>query len=216
VARQQVLVIGLGRFGSAVARELERLGHEVLAIDVDEQAVNDVARDVTHAVQLDAADEDALRGVGADQFQTGIVAISSAAEPSIFATMVLKRLGVGTVIAKAGDRLHAEILTRVGADRVILPEQETGTRLAHSFHVPNVIDYLDVGPNFGIEKVRPPAAFVGKTLGELELKNRMGVTPIALRRGKDVIINPAREERVAAGDELILIGRDDQLEELRG
>ena len=216
MARQQVLVIGLGRFGTAVARELERLGHEVLAIDANEQAVNDVARDVTHAVQADASDEDALRAVGADQFHTAIVAISSKAEPSIFATMVLKRLGVRTVIAKAGDRLHAEILTRVGADRVIQPEQETGTRLAHSFNVPNVIDYLDVGPSFGIEKVRPPAAFVGKTLGELELKNRMGVTPIALRRGQNVIINPAREERVAQGDELILIGRDDHLEELRG
>ena len=216
MARQQVLVIGLGRFGTAVARELERLGHEVLAIDVNEQAVNDVARDVTHAVQLDASDEEALRSVGADQFQTAIVAISSKAEPSIFATMVLKRLEVRNVIAKAGDHLHGEILKRVGADRVILPEQETGARLAHSFNVPNVIDYLDVGPNFGIEKVRPPASFVGKTIGELELKNRMGVTPIALRRGKDVIINPAREEKVAAGDELILIGRDDQLEELRG
>ncbi len=89
MARQQVLVIGLGRFGTAVARELERLGHEVLAIDVNEQAVNDVARDVTHAVQLDASDEEALRSVGADQFQTAIVAISSKAEPSIFATMVL-------------------------------------------------------------------------------------------------------------------------------
>ncbi len=216
MARQQVLVIGLGRFGSAVARELERLGHEVLAIDANEQAVNEVARDVTHAVQADAADEDALRSVGADQFKTANVAISTKAEPSIIATMVLKRLGVRTVIAKAGDRLHAEILTRVGADRVIQPEQETGTRLAHSFNVPNVIDYLDVGPNFGIEKVRPPKTFVGKTLGELELKNRMGVTPIALRRGKDVIINPAREERVTEGDELILIGRDDKLEELRG
>ena len=216
MARQQVLVIGLGRFGTAVARELERLGHEVLAIDANEQAVNEVARDVTHAVQADASDEDALRSVGADHFQTAIVAISSKAEPSIFATMVLKRLWVRTVIAKAGDRLHAEILTRVGADRVIQPEQETGTRLAHSFNVPNVIDYLDVGPNFGIEKVRPPKSFVGKTLGELELKNRMGVTPIALRRGKDVIINPAREEKVGEGDELILIGRDDHLEDLRG
>jgi trk system potassium uptake protein TrkA len=216
VARQQVLVVGLGRFGSAVARELERLGHEVLAVDASEQAVNDIARDVTHAMQLDASDENALRSAGADQFQTAIVAISSKAEPSIFATMVLKRLGVRSVIAKAGDRLHAEILTRVGADRVILPEQESGARLAHSFQVPNVIDYLDVGPSFGIEKVRPPQAFVGKTLGELELKNRMGVTPIAIRRGQDVIINPAREERIAEGDELILIGRDDQLEDLRG
>ncbi|HEX2193842.1 MAG TPA: TrkA family potassium uptake protein [Candidatus Limnocylindria bacterium] len=216
MARQQVLVIGLGRFGMAVARELERLGHEVLAIDANEEAVNDVAREVTHAVQLDASDEDALRGVGADQFQAAIVAISSEAEPSIFATMVLKRLGVRNVIAKARDRLHAEILARVGADRVILPEQETGTRLAHSFNVPNVIDYLDVGPNFGIERVRPPASFVGKSLTELELKSRMGVTPIALRRGQQVIINPAGEERLAAGDELILIGRDDKLEELRG
>ncbi len=216
MARQQVLVIGLGRFGSAVARELERLGHEVLAIDASEQAVNDLARDVTHAVQADASDEEALRSVGAGQFHTAIVAISSKAEPSIFATMVLKRLGVRNVIAKAGDRLHAEILTRVGADRVILPEQETGARLAHSFSVPNVIDYLDVGPSFGIEKVRPPASFVGKSLGELDLKNRMGVTPIALRRGQNVFINPAREEKVAEGDELILIGRDDKLEELRG
>jgi trk system potassium uptake protein TrkA len=178
--------------------------------------VNDIARDVTHAMQLDASDESALRSAGADHFHTAIVAISSKAEPSIFATMVLKRLGVRNVIAKAGDRLHAEILTRVGADRVILPEQETGARLAHSFNVPNVIDYLDVGPNFGIEKVRPPASFVGKTLGDLDLKNRLGVTPIAIRRGQDVIVNPAREERVADGDELILIGRDDQLEELRG
>jgi trk system potassium uptake protein TrkA len=199
-----------------VARELERLGHEVLAIDASEQAVNDIARDVTHAMQMDASDETALRAAGAENFHTAIVAISSQAEPSIFATMVLKRLGVRTVIAKAGDQLHGEILARVGADRVILPEQETGTRLAHSFNVPNVIDYLDVGPSFGIEKVRPPASFIGKALGDLDLKNRMGVTPIAIRRGQNVIINPAREERVAEGDELILIGRDDKLEELRG
>jgi trk system potassium uptake protein TrkA len=129
--------------------------------------------------------------------------------------MVLKRLGVPNVIAKAADQLHGEILSRVGADRVVLPEHETGMRLAHSFSVPNVIDYLDVGPNFGIEKVRPPASFVGKTLGDLDLKNRMGVTPIALRRGQNVTINPTREERIAEGDELILIGRDDQLEGLR-
>lgn len=216
MARQQVLVVGLGRFGLAVARELERLGHEVLAVDEREQAVNEISSEVTHALQLDAADEAALRDAGAEHFPTAIVAISSVAEPSIFATMVLKRLGVRNVIAKAGDRLHAEILARVGADRVILPEQETGTRLAHSFHVPNVIDYLDVGPSFGIEKVRPPESFIGRALGELDLKNRIGATVIALRRGQDVFINPGRDERVAAGDELILIGRDDKLEELRG
>jgi trk system potassium uptake protein TrkA len=216
MAGEQVLVIGLGRFGSALARELERLGHEVLAIDNSEEAVNDIAPDVTHALQLDAADEPALRSAGADHFNFAVVAISSDAEPSIFATMVLKRLGVRTVIAKAGSLLHGEILSRVGADRVVFPERETGLRLAHSFNVPNVIDYLDVAPNFGIEKIRPPKSFIGRTLGELDLKGRLSLTPIALRRAQQVFVNPARDERVAEGDELILIGRDEKLDQLRG
>ncbi|HJP70671.1 MAG TPA: TrkA family potassium uptake protein [Candidatus Limnocylindria bacterium] len=216
MAGEQVMVIGLGRFGSALARELERLGHEVMAVDRNEQRVNDIAPDVTHALQLDAADEDALRAAGAGDFNTAIVSISSDAEPSIFATMVLKRLGVRTVISKAGSVLHGEILARVGADRVVFPERETGLRLAHSFNVPNVIDYLDVAPNFGIEKIRPPKSFIGKTLGELDLKGRLGLTPIVLRRAQQVFVNPAREERVAEGDELILIGRDEKLDQLRG
>ena len=216
MAREQVMVIGLGRFGSAVALELERLGHEVLAIDRSEELVNEIAPDVTHALQLDAAEEDALRSAGAGDFATAIVAISSDAQPSIFATMVLKRLGVRTVIAKAGSLLHGEILARVGADRVIFPERETGLRLAHSFNVPNVLDYLDIAPNFGIEKIRPPESFIGKSLGELDLKGRLGLTPIALRRGQQVFVNPSRDERLADGDELILIGRDDKLEQLRG
>lgn len=216
MAGEQVVVIGLGRFGSAVALELERLGHEVLAIDRSEQRVNDIAGDVTHALELDAADEDALRGAGAADFTTAIVAISSDAESSIFATMVLKRLGVKNVIAKAGSLLHGEILARAGADRVVFPERETGLRLAHSFSVPNVIDYLDVAPGFGIEKVRAPKSFVGRTLGDLDLKGNLGLTPIALRRGAQVFVNPARDERVAEADELILIGRDEKLERLRG
>jgi trk system potassium uptake protein TrkA len=216
MAGEQVLVIGLGRFGSAVARELERLGHQVLAIDRNEQLVNDLAPDVTHALQLDAADEDALRSAGAGEFNTAIVAISSDAESSIFATMVLRRLGVRTVIGKAGSLLHGEILARVGADRVVFPERETGLRLAHSFNVPNVIDYLDVAPGFGIEKIRPPKSFIGRTLGELDLKGRMGLAPVALRRGKQMLVNPTREERIGEGDELILIGQDENLEQLRG
>jgi len=216
MAGEQVMVIGLGRFGSAVARELERLGHQVLAIDHRESLVNEIAPDVTHALQLDAADEDALRSAGAADFPTAIVAISTDAEPSIFATMVLKRLGVRNVIAKAGSLLHGEILARVGADRVVFPERETGLRLAHSFNVPNVIDYLDVAPSFGIEKIRPPRSMIGKSLGDLDLKSRYGLTPIALRRGSKVVVNPAREERVTDGDELILIGRDDNLDQLRG
>ena len=215
MARQQVMVIGLGRFGSAVARELERLGHEVLAIDREETIVNDIAAEVTHAAQLDAADEDALRSVGAAEFRHAIVATSEVIESSIFATMALKRLGVPNVIAKAGSRLHGEILARVGADRVVYPEREIGERLAHTFSVPNVIDYLDVAPRFGIEKISPPRSFVGRTFRELDLPGRLALTPIALRHGDRVIVNPAPDERIGEGDELILIGQDDSLDRLR-
>jgi trk system potassium uptake protein TrkA len=213
---RQVMVVGLGRFGSAVARELERLGHEVLALDADETAVNDLAPDVTHALQLDATDEEALRAAGAADFDTAIVGISSATEASIFATMALKRLGVRNVIAKAGSELHGAILDRVGADRVVYPEREIGARVAHTFSIPNVVDYIDVAPRFGIEKVRPPRSFMGRTLGELDLPARLGLTAVALRRGDRVTVNPHRDERIAEGDELILIGRDDRLEQLRG
>lgn len=212
--KHSVLVIGLGRFGSAAALELMSLGHEVLVIDKDESRVNDVAPDVTHAIQLDALDEIALKAVGAGDFQFAIVAISGSNEASIFATMSLKNLGVPYVIAKAATLLHGTILERVGADRVVFPEREMGTDIAHTFSIRNVIDYIDVAPGFGVVKIKPPASFVGKTLRELDLANRFKLTPVALRRGDEVTVNPHRDDRVAAGDELILIGLDANLEEL--
>lgn len=212
--KSSILVIGLGRFGTAAARELEQLGHEVLAIDRDEAVINDIAPDVTHAVQLDASDEDALRSVGAGEFEYAIVAISSATEASIFATMALKNLGVGHVIAKAATALHGKILERVGANRVVYPERELGTRVAHSLAIPSVIDYLDVAPRFGIVKVRPPASFVGRSLKELDLPGRLQVSPIALRRASEVTFNPHRDMVVAVDDELILMGSDDRLERI--
>ena len=212
--KSSILVIGLGRFGTAAARELEQLGHEVLAIDRDEAVINDIAPDVTHAVQLDASDEEALRSVGAGEFEYAIVAISGATEASIFATMALKNLGVGHVIAKAATALHGKILERVGADRVVYPEREMGTRVAHSLAIPSVVDYLDVAPRFGIVKVRPPASFVGRSLKELDLPGRLQVSPIALRRASEVTFNPHRDMVVAADDELILMGSDDRLERI--
>jgi trk system potassium uptake protein TrkA len=210
--KHSVLVIGLGRFGASAARELMRLGHEVLAIDESEDKVNDISPEVTHAVELDASDEDALRAAGAGDFEHAIVAISSDAEASIFATMALKNLGVSNVVAKAATTLHGRILERVGADRVVYPEREMGRRVAHSFSINQVIDYIDVAPGLGIVKVRPPEAFVGKSLRELDLPGRMSLTPITLRRGARVTINPGPDERLGADDELVLIGQDDKLE----
>ena len=210
--KHSVIVIGLGRFGSAAARELMALGHEVLAIDDSEDKVNDMATEVTHAVQLDASDEHALRDVGAADFEHAIVAISSNTEASIFATMALKNLGVRNVIAKAATPLHGKILERVGASRVVYPEREMGARVGHSFSIPHVLDYIDVAPRFGIVKVHPPAAFVGKTLREIDIPGQLSLTPIALRRGNNVTVNPHRDERIAEQDELILIGLDEKLE----
>jgi trk system potassium uptake protein len=212
--KHSVLVIGLGRFGSAAARELMRLGHEVLAVDSDEATVNEIAPDVTHAVQVDASDMDALKAIGAGEFDHAIVAISSAAEPSIFATMALKQLGVGNVVAKAGSVLHGTILQRVGANRVVYPEREVGARVSHLFAFPNIVDYIDVAPGFGIVMLRPPAAFIGKTLGELDLGRQYLLSAIALRRGDKVTVNPALAEKLLPGDQLILIGRDDGLAKL--
>jgi trk system potassium uptake protein len=214
--KHTVMVIGLGRFGAAAARELMALGHEVLAIDDSEAKVNEIAPDVTHALELDASDEQALRDVGAADFEHAIVAISSNTEASIFATMALKNLGVGNVVAKAANPLHGRILERVGASRVVYPEREMGAQLAHSFSIPHVVDYLDVAPRFGIVKARPPESFLGKTLRELDFPGRLSLTPVALRRGKQVTVNPSRDERIEAGDELILIGLDEKLGLLEG
>jgi trk system potassium uptake protein TrkA len=209
--KHSVLVIGLGRFGTAAARELMSLGHEVLAIDSDEARVNDIAPEVTHAIQLDASDDDALRAVGAADFQHAIVAMSGNTEASIFATMALKNLGVGNVIAKAGTGLHGSILERIGADRVVYPEREMGIRVAHTFSIRDAIDYIDVAPGFGIVKIHPPKSFVGRTFRDLDLANRPRLTPIALRRGAEVTVNPPSDERIEADDELILIGLDEGL-----
>jgi trk system potassium uptake protein len=211
MGKQQVIVVGLGRFGGAVARELHMLGHEVLVVDADEGVVNDIAPEVTHALQLDASDEAALRAAGAGEMQAAVVAMSGKVEASIFATMALKRLGVPNVIAKAGGRLHGAILERIGADRVVYPEREAGIDVAHTFQIPNVADYIDLAPRFGIAKVRVPPTFVGRTLRDIELVGRFKVTPIALRRGNDVTVNPHRDEQMREDDELVLIGNDDQL-----
>jgi trk system potassium uptake protein TrkA len=212
--KQSVLVIGLGRFGSQAARELMRLGHDVLAVDRAEQPVNEIAPVVTQALQVDASDLEGLKAIGAGEFDHAIVAITGDAEPSIFATMALKQLGVRNVVAKAGTALHGLILERVGADRVVYPEREMGARVAHLFAYPQVVDYMDIAPEFGITMVRPPKTFIGKTLGELDLGRRLQLSVVALRRGATVTVNPHHSERVAEGDQLILVGRDSGLAEL--
>jgi trk system potassium uptake protein len=212
--RRQVAVLGLGRFGAAVARELTRLGHDVLALDASEKVIQDVADEVTHAARVDITDADALRELGLDSFETAIVAISSDLEASILATVHLKQLGVRRIIAKAGNELHGSILSQVGATSVVFPERETGVRVAHSFAAPGVRDYLDVAPGYGVARAPVVGPFIGKTLGELDLRNKYGITVVALRRGDTVTVNPHSSEVLRANDELIVLGLDEDLERL--
>lgn len=165
-------------------------------------------------MELDASEDAALRSIGAGDFDHAIIAISSATETSIFATMAVKTLGVGNVVAKAGSELHGAILERVGADRVVYPEREMGTRVSHVLSMPSVVDYLDVAPHFGLVKARLPDVHVGRTLAEIDLVGRFGLTPIALRRGDRVTVIPHRDERIGATDALILLGRDERLEKV--
>jgi len=215
MAKKQVVVIGLGRFGSSLARTLSDLGNEVLGLDIDLKRVEFVAEFATQAAQVDATDEEALREMGVRNFDIGVVAIGGDIKSSILVTLLLKRLGVKTVISKAQDDLHGEILEKVGADRVVYPERETGVRVAHAISTPNLVDYLEVISGYGIAKLVVPLSFVGKELGQLELRSRYGLTPLILRRAGELLINPSRSEVLNQGDVLVLSGKDEQLEALR-
>ena len=213
-AKQNVAVLGLGRFGQALARELTRLGHEVLAIDSNEQVVQELADEVTHAVEADVTDAEALQELGLADFDTAIVAISSHLEASVLATVLLKRLGVKRILAKAANELHGSILEQVGASRVVYPEHETGVRVAHSFAAPGVRDYLDVAPGYGIARVSVFEGWIGKSLGVLDLRGTCGASVLALAREGTVTLHPDSSEVLRANDQLIVAGRDEDLERL--
>ena len=212
--RRQVAVLGLGRFGSAVARELARLGHDVLAVDADERVAQDLAPDVSHAAQADITDREALEDLGLAEFDTAIVAVSGSLEVSVLATALLKRIGVRRILAKATDELHGSILGEVGAHRVVYPERETGIRVAHSFAAPGVLDYLDVAPGYGLARVPVPEVWIGKSLGEIELHSSCGVATVLIARSGDVVLAPDNSQALRAGDALIVAGRDEDLERL--
>jgi trk system potassium uptake protein TrkA len=212
---RQVAVLGLGRFGQTVARELARLGHDVLALDMNERLVQEVADDVTHAVQTDFTDEEALSALGLGKYDTAIVAVSTNLESSILTTVLLQRLGVRRIVAKAANELHGSILQRLGVSRVVYPEREIGLRVAHSFSAPGVSDYLNVAPGYGFARVSVPQALVGKPLATLDLQNAFGITPVALHRGGGVTLNPAASEVLRQADELVIAGLDENLERLR-
>jgi len=220
VKRKQFGVIGLGRFGSAMAMTLTELGHDVIGVDGDESRVQQLADVITHALQIDATDEKALRAAGIQDVDVAVVSIGENIESSLLVVMQLRDLGIGTIVAKAVTPLHGRILEKLGVSRVIFPEREMAIRIAHSLVLPNVIDYIELSRDFSIVEVPAPAAFVGRTLKQLELRPRLGLTLIAIKRRSDdsgaVVTNiaPAADEIIRPGDILALLGGNEKLNQL--
>jgi trk system potassium uptake protein len=215
--RFQVAVLGLGRFGAAVARELTQLGHEVLAVDLDLRAVQEIADEVAQAAQADITDQDALRDLGIGDFDVVVIGVSEHLEVSILATVLVKQLGVTQVVAKAATELHGKILEQVGATEAVYPEIETATRLAHRLSARSVEDYFSVVPGFGIARV--PVAntpMAGQSLRALNLAGTCRVSVLAIAHPDGVTLTPDESQVLRTGDELIVAGRDQDLERIPG
>lgn len=213
---KQFVVIGLGRFGKAVAERLFELGHEVLAIDTDEEAVQRISDKVTHAVTADAADESVLKSLGVRNFDVGVVAIGADIQSSIIVTLMLKEMGVPYVVSKAQNELHAKVLLKIGADRVVFPERDMGERVAHNLIATNILEYIELSPEHSIIEFAVLHSWVGKDLRDINLRAKHGVTVVAIRNINDDKINvsPKADNKIKEGDILIVIGDNDDLKKL--
>lgn len=220
MAKRTFAVIGLGRFGSAVASTLAELGQDVIGIDSDEERVQEMVELVHHAVATDATDLKALRQAGVQDVDIAVISIGENIESSLLVVMQVKELGVGTIIAKAVTPLHGKILQKLGVTRVVFPEREMAVRIAHSLVVPNVLDYIELSRDFSIVELPAPAELVGKTLRELQLRQKYGLTLIAIKRrsgtgdGEITNIGPGPDDLIRAGDILSLLGDNDRLAQL--
>ncbi len=211
------VVIGLGRFGSAVAQELVRIGSEVLAIDSDEERVNEIAPFVTHALIGDAADEAVLRSIGVQDFDCIIVAIGENLEHSVLITLALKDLGAKKIVCKARDDTYKRVLEKVGADRVIVPERDMGRRLAQTLNNSNILDYIELSNTFGLVEMTAPRMWVGKSLLESHIRERFSITVLAAHDpdGSNFVISPPAGYVVKENDVLIVVGRSEDFEKVQ-
>ncbi len=212
---KQFVVVGLGRFGSSVARTLAENDYNVLAIDTNSERIQEIANVVTHAVEADATDEDALRTLGVRNFDVAVVSIGDNIHANILSTLILKELGVPYVVAKAQDALHGKVLSKVGADRVVYPERDMGVRIAHNLISPNVLDYIEFAPDYSIVEIIVSSKMVGNTLAQLELRSKFGVNVMAIKRGKELNITPGADDRLLEDDVLVVMGKNQDLDKLK-
>lgn len=206
-----VLIIGLGRFGSALAQTLVKLDHEVLAVDRDPALVQQYAGTLTHVVEVDTTSEEALRQIGAADFDRAVVAIGTNIEASILTTSVLVDIGIKTIWAKAITRSHGKILERVGATRVVYPEHDMGERVAHLLSG-QLINYIEFDDGFALVETTPPKAYVGKTLGEAGIRKTHGVTVVCIKRPGEDFTYATPDTNIREDDLLIVAGKTELAE----
>lgn len=206
------VVIGLGRFGMQVAKKLSQQGCEVLALDRSSDLVQQLGEIVTQAVIADARDKEVLRSLGVKDFDCAVVAIGDSLSDSVLATLNLKELGVPYVICKAHDETHRNVLEKLGADRVVIPEQENADRLAKSLSSTNVLDYIELSSDYGIIEVPVPASWENKSLIELNVRAKLGVNILSVKRGGSITVSPSADYRMVKGDIMLVLGETAALE----
>jgi trk system potassium uptake protein TrkA len=214
--KKQVAIIGLGRFGDSLASTLFNMGHDVLAIDNDEKKVQNIASRVTHAVQADGTNEDVLNDLGLANFEIAIVAIGTDVEDSVLSTILLKKIGVKYVIARANNKLHGTILEKIGANKVVYPEGEMGSRVAHGVTLTDVLDYMPISHEYCMCKMIAPSYISGRTLAGVGfgLENESKILVVLIQRGKEAIVLPEHDEIIRPDDILLLMGGSEKIEKI--
>ena len=208
-------VVGLGRFGTSIAKALSDADQAVLAVDINEENVQKISNIVTQAVVADVTDIDAMRAIGIRNVDVAIITAASHLQASILGTLILKEVGVNKVIAKANNDLHGKVLERVGADRVVYPERDTGVRLARSLISTNIIEQIDLNPDYSIVEMIAPDAITNQALKDSQLKNKYGLYVMAIKSGHDVKLNPTAEDLISDGDMLIMIGENGDIDKFK-
>jgi len=204
--RKDFVVIGLGRFGGSVCRELVRLGADVMAIDSSSDRVEEFSKIATHAVIADSTDEEALKSLGIQNFEHVIVAIGDDIQASILTTLIIKELGVPQVTVKAQNDYHAKVLQKIGADLIVHPERDMGIRIANNIMSSNVLDYLELSDEHSIMEIKSNHRIAGYSIKDLDIRANYGINIIGIKRGEQIIISPSADEKILLGDILLVIG----------
>lgn len=211
--KNQYAVIGLGRFGASISKELIKLGYEVLGIDKNEEIVDELSSELTHTVVADATDEEVLKSLGMRNFDCAVVAIGDDIQSSILTAIVLKDLGVKKVVAKALSDLHGKVLNKIGVDRIIYPERDMGIRVAHQLVSPNLLDYIEISKDYTIAELSVSKRISGLTIKELDPRAKYGCSVVAINKTTGVIIAPTATDTVNEHDIMVIIGTNDHIEE---